>query len=590
MANQEYKQPEKNLTVRLQQGIMTHRRLTEPMRMKRAVMLEEYAAGFYDNPLRVARKPLNMVFRGMSILVPLLAAQNPKAMVRSRTKQLRPYADTMRLALNHLIEEIDLEETIRTIVVNSMMYMGISKTGIAAGGPGIEDAKGYLFDPGQLYCENVDPSDYVYDMGARVRQELDFEGNAFRVPLEYIIDSGLYSNYDHLKAVYAEYGDRTAKRPEKLVKTTIKSWDINEIKKYTEIYEIWIPGENIIMTIPANGQGDKPLRIVEWDGPERGPYDVLTYHTFPESIVPIPPVYSWLDLHHYLNTMARKMGRQADREKNLLVFEGSAEQDANTIKRAEDGESVRVDDIKAITNFQFGGINDQSYQYVAWLKANWSEMAGNADLIGGVKSQAGTLGQEQMLMANATGGINDMTNRVYSFVKSILSKMAWYQWTDPLLNVTITKRIPGVVDLDIHVTPEAQEGDFVDYEFSVEPYSMARMDPSVRRRAIMEIVQGIIVPLMPIAMAQGDKLNVAKLVKAAARDLDLTDAEIDEIYESITNMMETQPGPYTPQQGQMKQKKSGQSNDAFGASDASRTMNSTQQQNRAGGRPSMPQK
>ena len=578
--------PKKNFVEKLQEGVLTCRRLTEPMRMKRQVMLEEYANGYFGNTLKFSKKPLNMVFRGMSIMVPLLASNNPKAMVRARVAPLLPFSKTLELTINHTIREINLIQTLRGAITNSMMYMGITKSGISPGGTEVEDAYGYLHDAGQFYCDSVDGDDYIWDVAATVKEEMDFEGNRYRLPMQYIQESGLFKNFDDLEQKYHEYGEKN-KRPEDIAKETIKNFEINELWPYAELYDIWVPEENKIYTIAPDGQGDKALREVEYEGPEGGPYDLLYYHCFPESIVPIPPIFSSLDLHHYINTMARKMGRQADREKTILAYEGQAEQDAKTVIEAEDGESVRVDNIDRLKELKYGGIPDQNYQWIGWLKQMWSEHMGNADLLGGLRPQAETLGQEQMLQANATIGVEDMVWQVHNFTKKILSKMAWYIWTDPLIDITVSKRIPGVVDLDVQFTEEAREGDFLDYNIDVEPYSMSRMNPEIRSQKIMQLVQAIILPTLQIAAQQGAIPDIPALVKTISRDFDLTEAEVDAWFKTAAPP-NADLGPYQPMQGQVV--KSGQGDDRFGASGASKMSNMNQQQTRAGMQSSPAQK
>lgn len=573
---------EKTLVSKLQSAIITCHDLTKPMREKRNQLLTEYANGWYD-VMPMAKRPLNMIFRAMAILVPLLASKNPRAMLRPRVISLKPFADTMRLALNHLSEEIKFGNTLRQAVIDSLMYMGITETGLSDGGPLVEDAYGYLHDSGQLFCDCIDPTDYIFDVVARRKEEMDFEGNRIRVPLDYIRDSGLYQNYEHLTPKYTEWGEK-GKRPERKAKRNILNFNISELRPYVDIYKVWLPKENIVITIPDDGEGDKPLRVMEWQGPEDGPYDVLAYHLFPESIIPIPPLWVGLDLHDFMNTMARKMARRADKEKTILAYSGTAEEDARTVVEAEDQEAVRVDDVTALKEINFGGNVEDSYNFMQWLKNVWNEIMGNPDLLGGLRTQAGTLGQEQMLYANATVTIDDMINGVHNFSKSILRKFGWYMWTDPLMSVVVPKRV-GDISLDVYFSPEAKEGDFIDYNIDIEPYSMQRSNPTMRMRRIMEIVTGLILPTADIAAMQGDMLQIRPLIKAVARDLDLTDAEIDEFYQSVVQPPNTGLGPYQLQQGVISAKKP-MATDQLGASEANQELNSVQQQNRAGMRAS----
>jgi hypothetical protein len=556
----------KSIVEALQQGIRSHRQTVKPMLKKQQELLAEYANSWYSDEPRV-RRPINMIARAINLMTPLLASRNPRAMVRPRIVQFSPYADTLRLTLNHLAEKIQLGYTLRNCVVNALTYMGILKTGVCSGGPQIKDALGYLHDAGQLFCDVIYPEDYFWDISARKSEECDFKGNWFYVPYSYITDSGKFQNYDKLSAAYNEWDKLGAKKL-----SSKQGLQIDTIKPYVRIAEVWIPSENVIVTIPAEGEGTEPLRVQDYSGPVDGPYDELRFSEFPESMVGVPPLYTALDLHYLINAMSRKMARQANREKKVLAYQGTAETDAENIVNSSDGASVRVSDINAVKEIEFGGTADASYKWTDWLMQIWSEQNGNANLLGGLQAQSPTLGQEQMLQSNSTATLDDWIQSVHDVCRRVFDKMAFYIFTDPLMDITVSKKVGGLEDIPIRLTADTREGDFWDYNFSVEAYSMTRMNPTLRMRRIMEIVTGVIIPTMGLAQQQGDMLQVSQLVKSIARDMDLTSSEIDEFYKSATVPPVTDPGPYSPLKGQVGDQTSG----------AARDLNAIQQGNRTG--------
>jgi hypothetical protein len=346
-----------------------------------------------------------------------------------------------------------------------------------------------------------------------------------------------------------------------------------------KLAEVWIPSENIVITIPEEGQGTEVLKVVDYNGPISGPYDTLSLSTFPESIIPVAPLFINLDLHYLINIMARKMARQANRSKKVLAYQGNAADDATSIVNSKDGDSVKVDDINTIKEVEFGGTVDAAYQWVEWLKNNYSEQGSNLNLMSGLKAQSPTLGQEQMLQANSMAIVDDMVDAVHTLVRNILHKMSYYVFTDPLMDITVSKRVSGIGEIPVKVTADTREGDFWDYNFDVEPYSMQRMNPTLRTRRLMEITTGLILPTMQLAAMQGAMLDVPNLVKAVCRDMDLTDSEIDEIYKTVTSGTQSL-GPYQ----QLPQKLPvGGVGDQAGASGAGRDLNAMQQINRTGG-------
>ena len=562
----------KDLVATFYEGIRMCDKVCEPALAKKQDLLTEYANGWYSNT-PTSRRPLNMVARAVNLLLPLLASQNPKAMTRARIVELAPAAEILRLTLNHLSDKIRIGDTLREVVLNALFYMGIIKKGLCDGGPRIKDALGVYHDSGQLFCDSIHPEDYKFDISARKREELDWEGNFYYIPAEQIFDSGMYSNYDKLSIAYGKDLKNSA---EEIAKGNINHF--NSMTPYVRLCEIYVPSENVLLTLPDEGQGTHPIRTTDYTGPVGGPFDTLSFNLFPESIIPIAPLFVNLDLHYFINIMTRKMARQANREKKILAYQGNASGDAERISDSEDGATVKVDDINAIKEIEYGGTGDASYKWVEWLNGKWSEQLGNANLIGGLKAEAGTLGQEQMMLANASAVIDDMAGQVHKLLKGVFGTFAFHIFTDPFLDITVSKRKAGLYNIPVHLTADTREGDFWSYNFDVEPYSMQRMNPQMRMRKIMEIVTGIIIPTLPIAMQQGIQLNVAQLVKSISRDTDLTDSEIDEFY-NVAAKAQSSFGPYQPQKG---------ASDAMGASGASKELNSIQQSNRAAGKPSPP--
>lgn len=50
----------------------------------------------------------------------------------------------------------------------------------------------------------------------------------------------------------------------------------------------------------------EPLRVVDWEGPESGPYHLLWYNEMPSNSFPLAPVTQWIDLNDGYNRVMRK--------------------------------------------------------------------------------------------------------------------------------------------------------------------------------------------------------------------------------------------------------------------------------------------
>lgn len=579
----------KTYPVRLQEAIKTWWRYSEPMREVRYKMLSIYANAFYQGGGGKARQPfpLNLIDRGVQTLGPFLVSNNPRVKISPRngisSPYVKPFANTLELALAHLFDEIKLaDNTLRPIAIDSLFCMGITKTGVMHSHN--VEINGYLHDVGQPYCDRIDFNDYIADAAARNRQEMKFEGHKYRLPLWYVKESGLFKNYDELQPDIKVYGNETS--PEKIAKSNINDFDYSELHQSVELIDLWLPEESLILTIPPEGSGSKIMRTVEYEGPEGGPFDILGYRYFPDSVIPIPPVYTWLDLNKIVNIIAMKMEDMVEREKTIGFYSLENTDDAEVIKRAGHGDLVGVTDPSAVNEMTYGGFNQTSFPFLQFLLSQYSQSGPNLDVTGGKQLGAPTLGQEQMMQSNALREVDDMVGQMYNFTSSITKKLAWYLWSDPLKIIPVIKRVAGV-NVEVEYSEAAKEGDFFDYSFNIEPFSMARMNPEMRYQRLLQLVSQVVIPLLPVAMTQGSTLDVTALLKEAAPYLGITN--IDEWWRTLVQQQDNV-GPYQPVQGEVTgtkertnvKPKSGQGRDQFGSSEASRNSNKSQMGAREG--------
>lgn len=576
----------KKFPERLQDACEHWREMTKPMRAARMRMLEHYAGGWYKGNETISQ-PINFIDRGVQILGPFLVANNPKVMVDSKRNLAnhKPFCRTLELALEHLFKEIRLSQnTLRPAVTDALFGMGITKCGVTAEEE--VEINGYWHDVTQPYCDTVDFENYVADITATKREDMEFEGDSYRIPEEFVKTSGLYKNYDNLTCENPQWGDET---PESMAKGRKEhSQAFRELRKTVRLIDIYIPDEGVIVTIPHKGQGDKILRTMEWKGPEGGPYDVLGFRWFPGTTVPIPPVWMWLDINNVLNKLIKKMKDQAGRSKNVVLYNLSAQEDMETIVETPDGGTAGVRNIDEVKEVTIGGINEAIFPMIQYLEQQYSITGGNLYTLGGRETMADTLGQEQMLQANASKQLEDMVDQVHLFTKSIINKLAWFLWSDPLKKIPVIKRVAGF-ELEVEYSPEVKEGDFFDYGFDMEPYSMSRMSPEMRYQRLIQMISQVVLPTAQIAASQGSMLNVTELVKETARFLDVRN--MDRWWVSAMPS-ETYMNPYQPDRGQVKQEVATPTGDTrtVSGSDKMKTAgnlnNHIQQQSRAYGQSS----
>jgi len=561
--------------IRLQMAIDSSVKQTSAMLESRKVILQRLSAGWYEGREMATSRPINIVWRYYNIMMAFLASRTPKSFVRPiANPKFSGFAATLELALNHLKKEMDYRNTLREVVHNSLSYMGMVKTGIChSHNVMIGDTEK---ERGQPYCDSIDADDIVFDVGARRVKNVQFIGHRYRLPLEYVTTSGFFKNYDKLKPDANLYGSPTA--PETVTKENVSSQEYNDIKEHVVLYDLYLPDEGIMVTLPQKGHGETFLRTTD-EFPEKGPFDILTYNMFPSSIVPIPPAYSILDLDEQLNVLARRMKRRSEREKTILAYDGAAVNDAERVVGSSDGEAVNVDNIDRLKEIKFGGVDSANMIYADWLEKNVSEQGGNINTLGGLKPQAKTLGQEQILSSHSQGPILDMLNEVEAFCSRVENKLAWYLLSDPTINIPLIKEVSGFAPIETSYSEYVKEGDFLDYNFDIVPYSTQGMSPEAAWQKLMMAISQVVLPTLQMGAEQGQVLDVRKLTELTARYLDTP--ELVNIYKD-TAPQKAEPGPYQPAVGQTKPK-SGQPDGRISSGGFNEMSNLNEQQARTGG-------
>jgi len=561
--------------VRVQDAVKKWQKMMDTPLKHRQAMLEQYASNYYSET-KTEGHLLNLTDRAVSIVVPYLSMANPKIIVRSRIPQMRPLAHTIELAVNHLIEEIRFAEyTLRPAIFNSMFGMGIVKTGIMLA----EEVEfmGYLHDIGQVYTDVIDDTDYIGDVSARNRENFEIEGHFYHLPTEFARDFFSKKHADFIQPTHKLHGDE---HPNTVAKPGFLSEDFCTLREWTRFMDIWLPDEQVTITILPEGYRHI-LRTVAYEGPEGSPFDTLSYKCFPGSPVPIPPAWGWTDYDTAANILANKMRQQAENEKTVTAYSGEAAEDMDNVAKAGDRETVRVNDVTAMQQIQFGGINPDSYNWLGFLEHQFSVSGGNLYTIGGRSAQAKTLGQEQMLQSNAARILEDMSGQVHKFTESIVRKWIWNFMSDPLMQRHEIKRIPGVAEVEVVFDQAAKEGDFNDFVFEVQPYSMQKYHPTLEYQKTMSFLTGWVIPIAQMAAQQGLTLDIDTVNRDLARYLDVPN--IDSWFRSAVPSNPGGPGPYQPLQGQVNPKTGGGVQDGRMGdnSKASREANLNQQQNRA---------
>jgi len=493
----------------------------EKPRNQRVDTIKQYVGSHYSTGGTDKHVPANLLELAVTIYVRALAARSPRVMVTTGVDALKPAALNMQIALNQVPAEIDLAGTLRRVVLEALFGIGVVKVGLTSGGATLpSDNSGQYHDAGSAFVDVVTLDDYFVDMSAKNRAGIQFEGNDYWVGIEEA--KAIYSGHDKDYEVAADehtvHGDRGEQRADGV--GVDEGADLFQDKVW--LRDVWLPGTREVLTYGVTS--NTLFRVVKWDGPEHGPYYHLSYTDVPGNLLPLPPASLWRDLHEIANSLFRKLANQAMSKKRVAGFQGGNDTAVANLKRAKDGEGI-VYDGQPPVNLDVGGIDQPTLAMFLQTRDLFSYFGGNLDALGGLSPQTETGVQDKMLNDAAGARTDAMRATTIAFVKKVFKALAWYEWTDPARERIIEKPIDGTdIVLQRVWSEETREGDFIDYNLDIDPYSMQNDTPSIRLQKVGQVFERYIIPLLPVIQQQGGQIDIQKLL-----DLVSKLANVDEI-------------------------------------------------------------
>lgn len=505
---------------------------TSRFRKARLQFIKSFCGAYYDKEYgQFGEEPFNLVFNAIRSIIPQIVMNNPKHHVQSEYLNYRDYSEMLQKEMDLNAQQLNLAKIYRRWIVDALFTMGILKTGLAGSDSVISVDDESMLDPGMLYTDNVDFDNFVFDpRHTGPIEEAPFMGDRIRVRRDVLLESGLYNNelVERLpKVTQTEHRDGV----EGLSKKQASTGDLTPTDE-VEIVELYVSESNTIVTVPGskNTSYDDYLRIEDYYGPKEGPYTFLSFTPpVPNNPLPVSYVGIWYDLHLAANDMMKKIIDQGLRQKDIVAYRGTAADDAQEALDARDGEAIRVDDPQGINTLSFGGQNRGNDELVGRLSMWYNMMAQNPQGMAGQKMDAKSATEAQILSQNTSVGLEDMKNLVYQGAAEEGRKRLFYLHTDPLKETPIMVRRPEptpngsvMVDRQITLTPEARRGEWVDYNLSIQPESMARVDANSRMRRAMEFVSSVMpaaAQAAQVAFMLGTPFNYARFISNMAREL-----------------------------------------------------------------------
>ena len=491
-------------------------------RENRLELIKKYCGDMYgdnsnDGNGNVSKKKyLNLLNLTAEIYSMSMAAQNPQVQVETRYRQLTGFSKHYEQAINNQLNDMRFSATLKDIVTDAFFGIGVAKVFMASGGD-IQEVDDIYLDPGMPFVEAISLDDFFFDSDAKKWSQIRFCGNCYRVPMEDLEDS----MYDQEVAKFATASRQqmTTDDGEERVSSISNEYgtDEDEFEDMVDLIDVWLPREAKICTYLQGRPSLKPLKETEWDGPEGGPYHILTFIDVPDQVMGVPPAYNITHLDDLMNRLLRKFSFQSGRQKDITMVKAGFGKDGARVANAVDGEVVEVTEPENIQQVSYKGVDQATLAFSLTAQDIFNKASGNIDAMGGLGASAGTVGQEEMIQSAVSEREAKMQTRVLEFVEEICKVIGYMLWADEFRSVPGQMKLPGTeITIPADWEPGYREGDFIDYNFRITPHSMTYQSPSQKLASLNQVVQTTVIPMLEMIMQMGGSFDIQAYLSEVA--------------------------------------------------------------------------
>jgi hypothetical protein len=525
----------------------------EQLRDKHTQMIEQLVLGYTGAYYRRDHHPdeptpENHAFEYVSLMLPLLAYDNPSVAVSSTNAAFDPsIAVGMEEALNQTTKNEDLQKLFERVAYDCLFGFGVlittleettPQTGqVDAGDTEPEEEEtpplmlprtNYL-SPDRFFIDplavcptlNADGFDGIRFMGHRWVRDLEDLKSAKGPDGEPLYDLAA------LEQLETDVGLQQLHRPDRVETPT---------RREIVGYEVWVPpsrpdpyatSNGTIYTLAvlqdpqadgsssANDDTSKKGRTAfirkprPYFGPAWGPYTLFGIYEVPGQCYPLGPIAAVAEQAEELNAHAHAAARAAGREKSITLVNSTENAAASAVKNAKDGEVWKVPNLNpnSVQQLELGGVNPARYEYMQALRERLDRNSGINDA-----RRGNVQGKE---LATAIHTANDASKTRESYIQAKFQKAAaqvmktrgWYLFHSENVVIPLSadagKRLnmrQPVYHGGIH---EGQENmPFDSLALSIEPYSMERPNEAMLQQRTMTLLEWLLevaekIPALP---------------------------------------------------------------------------------------------
>jgi hypothetical protein len=504
---------------RLCKAIKTSRQALDPFRRVRKEFVRDHVGSWYSEQGARNKTLANMMNQTARIYMVALAANNPQVMVSTPLASNFPFAKRFEVNLNKLIGDMNLDKTFRMIVLDAFFCIGcgvvmMRDTDTRFHGL-LESEEDVWLDPGEPWLNRVSVDDLILDMSAKELTKMRYCGHMYRADYEKVMDEPGYDK--KVKARLTPTSKNTTDDPDytRDIAAGI-AVDDDELKPMLWLQDVWVAENNEVATFAVD-QELPPLIEREWKGSQAGPYKFLSLGLVPDNIIPASPAMNLKGLHDLNNRLMQGMESDSDAHRVMNIYPPGAEKEAEALRTGQRNGWYRMKSPEQVKQVEVGGVDPRDQALAMFTQDQFDRQAGGLSVMGGLGPQAATVGQEELIHGKVGRMEADMRMSVVSFASDCILDLGRLMWEDQTLE--LQSSVPygnSGIEVESNWEPDLRMGEFEDYEFRVEPYSMVFNTPQQKLQELFQVLDKI-APIWPMFQASGATLDAEAIVDEIAR-------------------------------------------------------------------------
>lgn len=506
---------------RLFKAIRTSRDALEPFRKVRTELIKDYVGSWYAESGATNKTLVNLINQTARIYTVALAANNPKVLVSTPRDDTLPFARRFETNLNKLISDMNLDKTFRSILLDAFFCIGcgvvmMRDTDTRFHGL-LESEEDVWLDPGEPWFNRVSLDDLILDMSAKELTKMRYCGHRYRADYEKVMEEPGYNKKvkEKLKPTSRAHHDSVGATRD--IASEHGSAEDDDLKDMIWLMDVWIAENNSIVTLACDQQELEPLIEREWIGSQAGPYKFLSLGDTPDNVIPTSPAINLKGMHDLQNRLHRRMEDDSDAHRVVNVYPPGMEDDAQRLRTAGRNSWIQGKTPEQIKQYEIGGVDQRDMALATFLQSEYDRFAGNLQAMGGLGTQASTVGQEELIHGSVSKNVADMRMAVVSFASDCILDLGRLMWADQTLELQTSMEVgKSGIRVDSSWRPDYRMGEFEDYEFRVEPYSMIFKTPEQKLQELFQVLREV-APLWPMFQASGAALDAEAIVDEIAR-------------------------------------------------------------------------